>query len=364
MKLDKKKKIIIAVVAVIAVIAIGVGVFFGINGKKEEPVTENSTVSTTQAPKVLNPLTGEAGFNENALGKRPVSVVVENAKGARPQYNINTPDIIVEGEVEGGATRMLWLYADYTKLPEIVGPCRSARPSFVEFSQFFDSIFFHFGGSHSKGNYVGGYEVIDKKDVDHVDGIKSGSYFKRTSDKKNPHNAVLIGKKAADAISDKKIRTDLNKEKSTKLSFYDTLTPVSNVPCNEIDVKISSRTDTHKLQYDSTKNQYVNKADYETPVSFTNVMVMFADTTYIDKEDYKGSGKTETYLNYSLTSGTGKLASAGTVIDFNWSLDGNVITFTDVNGNPLKLNPGKTWIGLASSNHKGNVNIPAPQAEN
>ena len=88
--------------------------------------------------------------------------MVENSPQARPQYNMDTPDIIFEGEVEGGITRMLWFYADMTDLPDQVGPTRSARPSFVEFSQLFDSIFIHFGESHSKGSYTGADDIIDR----------------------------------------------------------------------------------------------------------------------------------------------------------------------------------------------------------
>ena len=70
---------------------------------------QSSTTTTTQAPAVIaNPLTGESGYNEAAIGKRPVSVVIDNAAGARPQYNMSAADIVVEGEVEGGETRMLW----------------------------------------------------------------------------------------------------------------------------------------------------------------------------------------------------------------------------------------------------------------
>ena len=84
---------------------------------------------------------------------------------------------------------------------------------------------------------------------------------------------------------------------------------------------------------------------------------MYANSTYIDKHNYKGAGNTETYLNYSLTSGEGKLISCGTVVDFNWSVDNGILSFKDKNGKELNLNPGKSWIALASANHNGSVTI-------
>ena len=182
------KKVVIIVAAVVVIIAIAVGVYFAFfNKPAEEPTTvppETTTQeTTTEAPVVImNPLTGSTDFNAEAVGKRPVAVVVENAAAARPQYNMDTPDIIVEGEVEGGITRMLWLYADMTDLPEQVGPTRSARPPYVKFSEFFDSIFVHFGESHSKGAYTGADDVIVADGVDNINGMTTSSCFKRTSD--------------------------------------------------------------------------------------------------------------------------------------------------------------------------------------
>lgn len=358
---DKKKKIIIIVAAVVAVIAIAAGVYFGVFYNKEEPTTTApiTTEATTAAPVVIkNPLTGEAEYNEAAVGKRPVAVVVENSPQARPQYNMDTPDIIVEGEVEGGITRMLWLYADMTDLPEQVGPTRSARPSFVEFSQFFDSVFIHFGESHSKGSYVGADDYIADNDVDNIDGMSTSSCFKRTSDKSSPHNAVLVGGKLVEAIEKKEIRTDIENSSFTSLTFNDAVTAVSSTPCNKITTKISSRTSSHTFTYDSADMKYKNQSDFEQEVSFTNIIVLYTDTEYVVKNDYKSSGNSETYCNFNFNSGTGKLASAGTVVDFNWKNNNGVLEFTDAaTGKPLSFNPGNSWLGITSSNNGGSATV-------
>lgn len=357
-----KNKIVLIVAAVIIVIAaVACGVYFALSGSGEkEPETSSSstTENTTALPAVIqNPLTGESGYNKAAYGKRPISVVVDNASGARPQYNMSAADIVVEGEVEGGETRMLWFFADFTNLPDQIGPTRSARPSFVEFSQFYDSIYIHHGGSHSKGNYVGGYEVIKNNNVDDIDAMSFGSCFRRTKDKVSPHNSALIGDSVAAAIDKKNYRTDINENSFTVMNFNESTQPVSDIPCSSVQVKISSRTRTVSLAYNSEKKVYTNQSDYKAPVEFANVIVLFANSTYIDKENYQNSGKTETYLNYSFTSGSGKLISCGTVVDFDWSVTGGRILFKDKNGNELKFNPGKSWIALASSNHDGKATI-------
>ena len=364
MKNSKNKKIIIAVVAVIVVVAVAVGVYFGVVRNKKEPETTTAaptTETTTEAPIVIkNPLTGEIDYNDSAVGKRPVAVVVENSPQARPQYNMDSPDIIVEGEVEGGITRMLWLYADMTDLPEQVGPTRSARPSFVQFSQFFDCIYIHFGQSHSKGDYEGADDYIKNNNIDNIDGMSTSSCFKRTKDKVSPHNAVLLGNELVAAIDKKGYRTDLDTSRFTQFEFNEKATAVSQTACNSITTKFSKRASSaysHTFTYDAADGKYKNQSDYKQEVSFENVIALFAESEYVDKQDYKGSGITETYCNYKFTSGTGKLASAGTVVDFNWKEENGKLVFTDASGNELKLNPGKTWIGFISSNNGGAAEV-------
>lgn len=355
-----KKKILIIVLAVVVVIAAVCAVVFGVirPGAEEDTTQTTTTTTTTQAPVVItNPLTGESGYNESAVGMRPVAVVVENSPQARPQYNMDTPDMIVEGEVEGGITRMLWLYADMTDLPDRVGPTRSARPSFVLFSQFFDSIFVHYGESHSKGSYVGADDVIEDENVDNINGMTISSCFTRTSDKASPHNAVLVGSKLVEAIEKQGYRTETDESSFTALSFNDKSTAVSSTPCNSITVKFSSRTDSHTFTYHTDDSTYRNQSDFGQEVSFTNIIVLYADSEYINKDNYKGTGKTETYCNYDFTSGTGKLASAGTVTEFTWTAQNGVLKFTGADGQELKLNPGRSWIGLASANNGGSDEV-------
>ena len=83
-----------------------------------------------------------------------------------------------------------------------------------------------------------------------------------------------------------------------------------------------------------------------------NILVLFDTTEYI----YKSAGGI-TYCNYWLSGGEGKLASQGTVMDIIWSVEDGKLVLKDTNGEIVKLNPGKTWIGWASGNLGGWVTI-------
>lgn len=358
-----KKKAIIIAVAVVLIVAIAVGVFAFVKGKnKEEETKPSTTVTTTAAPvQIVNPLTGEASFNEKAVGKRPVACVVENAYDARPQWGIddskNAPDIIMEGEVEGGETRMLWLYADYTSLPSQIGPMRSARPPFIKFSELFDSIFIHWGQSTSKGDYIGADAVFRNDDVDHINQMAysdSVGLFGRDSSRgvSSEHTGVLYGEKLEQAIKESEFRTDADSNKLTKFGFNKEDKAVGTEACNTFALTFSSSSKTRDWTYNSEDKMY-HCQDYRTDVTRKNLLVLYDTTEYITKYNYKGSGNSEIYCDYKLSGGNGKLVSLGTITSITWSVENGVIVVKDANGKSVNLNPGTTWIGYASSNHGG-----------
>lgn len=49
------------------------------------------------------------------------------------------------------------------------------------------------------------------------------------------------------------------------------------------------------------------------------------------------------------------LASQGTYTEIKWSKKDGKLSLTTTDGQPLKLNPGRSWIGYASANNGGKV---------
>lgn len=375
---NKKKKIIILAVAAVLVVAIvAVIAVFASKGKTEDVSTTtekpSAAVSTTAAPvTVTNPLTGEADYNESAVDVRPVACVVENSYYARPQWGIdsasNSPDIILEGEVEGGESRMLWFYADYTSLPDQIGPMRSARPPFIKFSEMFDAIFIHWGQSQSRGNYVGAKAIFQQDNVDHIDQMTTSGVtylFGRDTSRSGygtEHTGVLNGDKVAQAISDCGFRTEADSESYTKFSFNDKETAVGETACSTLAFTFSSRSQTREWSY-NTEDKMYHTSDFSnsslgsSDVKRKNLLVLFDSTAYVVKENYKGSGSSETYCDYKLSGGSGKLASLGTVIDITWSVEDGMLSVKDEEGKAVKLNVGTTWIGWGSANNGGSAVI-------
>jgi hypothetical protein len=144
---DKMKKFLKVLLTAVFTAAIFTGCVQG----KVNSGSDDSPVQ--RAPKVYyrNPLTGCEQTMDYPWGQRPVAVMVNNImsdsfQSAWPQRGIGSADIIFEMETEGGITRYMALFRDYTKMPQ-VGPIRSARDQFVQNMMPYQCLYVHDGGS-------------------------------------------------------------------------------------------------------------------------------------------------------------------------------------------------------------------------
>ena len=388
-----KKKTGLKFFVILGLIAIGgmVAYLASTAPEKSEPA------EIAEETAVINPLTGitsDEGFDPDALNRRIAAFVVENSPDSRPQWGMDdpeySPDIILEGEVEAGITRTLWMYADYNKLPEIIGPMRSARPPYIKFSELFDSIFIHWGQSGSKGNYIGASTVFRRDKVDHINQMTFndtvGLYGRdQTRSTAVEHRGILYGDKVAAAIEAKGFRTEPKEYSKLNFSRLAWLTRVPNAESVHVDYSAKTSWESTVWTYDPEDEQY-HSANFNNNVARDNLLILFDETEYIDKADYKGAGYTLTYCNYDLAGGQGKLISKGTSRDISWNVtDEGRLVLTDVEASkaaeeraaaesdsesgsaeaseakPVRVDaslyPGKTWIGWVSSNNGGRVRI-------
>lgn len=124
------KKKILSIISLVLIISV---IFGGCAFNSEEETTSRTTTETTTTQEVkpvyYNRLTGKSGLSEAAVGKRPVAVMINNIKASLPQYGISKADILFEVLVEGGITRLMALYGDYTKVPKVCSVRSAATTS-------------------------------------------------------------------------------------------------------------------------------------------------------------------------------------------------------------------------------------------
>lgn len=335
---------------------------FAFTSCKKTDTSDKKESKTTEKAKVvkINPLTGEDGLSDNAIGKRPMAIVVENSPAARPQWGLGSADITVEGLVEGGITRMLWLYSDVSKIPK-VGPIRSARIDFVEIAEGFDSIYVHFGGADTA------YNAMRSRGTDDIDGNGNGNisgsakYFKRDTSRNSrgtEHTAYTTGEWLTNAVSETGVRYGIDDSYKNPFSFNDKAAALSGGSCTSVSLSFSQSYN-HTFKYNSQDGLYYNYMNSSEMVDENGSQMAVSNVIILYFPSYSMISGTKGSIDMDLSGGTGVVISNGTYQNINWTKGGpsDMIKLTDESGKEFKLNKGKSYIGLVPAANKSATNI-------
>ncbi|WP_081735376.1 DUF3048 domain-containing protein [Paenibacillus gorillae] len=143
--------------------------------------TEAPAPEMTPAHPFTAPLTGLGRDTE--ADSRPIAVMINNLKPARPQSGLTNADIVWEVLAEGGITRLIAIFQSTDKLTESIGPIRSIRPYLIDIGESYGAVLAHAGGSNDA------YAILQQQKKPYLDEISNaGSYFWRSKERKAPHN--------------------------------------------------------------------------------------------------------------------------------------------------------------------------------
>ena len=321
------------------------------------PSTAESTLPATAPetepsamPVYLNPLTG-LPIAEDKVNNRPVALMVGNAKGGLPQEGISAADVIYETLTEGGQTRLMALFTDYAAI-ESIGSMRSAREYFISFAQDYDAIFVHHGAADTA------FEQIRERDIDNLEGIYGGlegiTFFRdavRRQELGYAHSMMVTGEGLVKGIARKKYRTTTESSFPRPLQFADETYELDGQSAVKVKVEFSSYC-ISDFEYDPETKLY-SKFHYKgiphvdalydnQQLTFTNLIVLGASIKPIE-------GDTEDHVSVGIIgSGDGYYITGGKMIPIRWEKTAHEspMKFTTTDGEALKLNPGKTYVGV------------------
>lgn len=361
------KNSIVKIVSIIMALSLIMLTFAACNDEPNyEPNDKTTTTTTTEPstqaqPKNINPLTGKADLSDSAIGARPIAIMVENSPSARPQWGMSTPDVILEGMVEGGITRMMWIYADAEDIPEKVGPTRSARHDFVEIAAGLNAIYIHWGGSGRANNTLA-YGAINKYDIDHIDGMTySGTYFFRdtTRNVSSEHRGYTKGSSIIKAIS--KLGYETKAEDNNWMPFK-ALADGQRMPfgdasgnCSSINITYSSsykrtfKYDAENKSYDVYMNSTLCKdGSTSEKVSVENVIIMYCGVSSL------GDSKGHQEWNMEVSTGDAVFVSQGYGESITWKKDGKTgaLKFYGKDGQELTVNQGQSFIAVVPEKNR------------
>lgn len=345
----KKQSICKTISALLAVIFCMSGCG-GAEGKSSTHVEPSSVVDKESVPSrsIRNPLTGNPGFCETAVGKRPVAVMVNNIGQALPHRGLSKADIVYEVVVEGGITRMMAVFADQDHLP-YVGPIRSVRHYYIDLALPYNPIFIHFGGSPA------GYERIQSTGIDHIDGMTYSESFyqdKQRAQSKGREHSYFISFDEANGLMQK---AGISGEGETEapFAFSDEEVFPSAEDAKEVFVAFSGSANS-SFCYDRSTGLYSKlrngeehiDADNGKILQYKNILILYTSIGSYNGEAYR--------REVSLSSGTGYYVTNGGKEPIQWKKGNSKsqFSFTRQNGEALKVNPGKTYICIVGKDQQ------------
>lgn len=338
----KKQAIIIGVAAGVLLLGGGAGAYFWLNHRSEPApvVSEQPKTETPPAVPITSPLTGVEVTAEQA--KLPVTgIMIENSTEARPQSGLDQAGVVFEAVAEGGITRFLALFQE--DQPDYVGPVRSVRPYYLDWLLGFNASVAHVGGSPDALNAI---KALGVRDLDQF--YNSGSYTRITS-RASPHNVYTSLAKLVSLEQTKGYATSTFTGWPRKAAA-----PATTPTATSIDFAISSALYNSHYNYDAASNTYnrseggkphmqVNSSGQQTQIK-ANVVVALVLSKSLNSDGVHtiyttiGSGQAYVFQDGQVTTGT-------------WSKSDrqSQISLTDSAGQPVKLNPGRTWVSIVDA---------------
>lgn len=315
-----------------------------------EALTEQET--TEAIPSGINPLTGEAGYPEEAAGKRPVAVMVNNLAQAYPQYGTAQADILYEVPVEGGVTRMLAVYANQDAVPD-VGSVRSARYYFPKIAMGMDAVYCHWGAEQ-----IHAVTAMESMRIDRFDGsdLEHSILFYRDPERvgvySSEHTGYMRGSDIPAVLEQNGVRR-FAASRAAAFEFAETPRVPDESPCTRAVLPFSDSSRTG-FTFDAASDVYLvdhngtpqMDGHAQTQLAYTNVFILQTEMDYLDEEKY--------LRRVELEGGNGYYISGGGRESIRWEKDGDrsPIVCRTPDGEELTVNPGKSYIGIIDNTRR------------
>lgn len=304
--------------------------------------TVPETTTTTTIPVVVNPLTGAPAADESILNRPALVVKIDNHPQARPQWGLNQADLVFEENVEQ-LTRFAAVFHSQGSDP--VGPIRSGR---IQDINLLGSL------NHPLLAWSGGNQQVTSAirkswlvDLSHSVANEKGGY-RRESSRNAPHNLLAETTKLwslapADA-----------KPPLPQFEYRKSDEAVTTASKPAAAVKISMDGVDVMWEWNPDLLTFVRSQDNKPHVDMQDVRVN-AQNVVVISVVYSKSGSSP--VAKSVGSGEVWIYTAGVLVQGTWERPDPEMPFIykDINGEIIKLTPGRTWIEVIRP--KSAVNI-------
>ncbi|MDQ2087294.1 DUF3048 domain-containing protein [Herbivorax sp. ANBcel31] len=282
-------------------------------------------------------------------GTRPYAVMIDNAGSeVLPQGGLHLAQVIYEIIVEGGETRLMPVF--WNQEPSMIGPVRSSRHYFLDYSMEHDAIYVHIGWSPMAKSDIPRFGITN------INGV-AGVFWDITDDPYNWQDSYTSKEKIEDYVERANPRTTTDKEQV--FNYSDEAVVLKNGErAEEINLKYSWVMSS-SYSYDADKEIYFRFRKDEPhmervsdkQLTAKNIIIQLVNN-YTIKGDNKGRQEVNT-----VGSGKGYYITNGKYIEITWSKSSRTdkTKYFDEDENEILLNPGQTWVQIFPMN--GSVEI-------
>lgn len=343
-KMNKKDKKIIMICSMIFLLCIAgiIAYFILINEPKKIKSTKKQEKKLT--------------IVDESSNKRPIAVMIDNNIGTNSHAGLQDSYINYEIIVEGGLTRIMALYKD--KDVELIGPVRSSRHYFLDYSSESDAIYAHYGWS----TYA--EKDIKTLNIDNINGLTSDSAYWRDKTISAPHNVFTSTEKIYDTAKNMKYSTTTTNWKLLsysvdEITFKDPEEGETDerLIANEISLKYSNYQNVSYTYDEENKYylRYMNEDAHtdkttEKQLHYKNIIIEQVFNKLLDNDGRQDLVTEGTGDGYYITNGY--------ALPITWTKDSRTgkTKYTYSDGSTVKVNDGNTFIQIIPTTTTPEIN--------
>lgn len=344
--LDSTRNRILAALVGVIVVTGGAALAISAAGGGSASTTTTAAPTTTLPPTTttappIAPLTGLPG-DAALLARTALVVKIDNVEPkARPQAGVNSADVVFEERVEGSVTR--WLAVFHSTDVGPVGPVRSARTSDLGVLLELHRPYFAWSGANDI--FAARIRAANLLDVGYD---RASSHFYRSGDRKAPDNLML--KSTAELMA---LPNPGSAPPPALFTFRSAgqkpahLEPVAGA---RVDFGSSAGAAPVEYRWDGSGWARTQKGTPHVDaagvrIAPQNVIIQFTPYVSSGVPDQFGVMIPEAQM---VGEGDAWVLTDGGLVVGRWhkTSQTSVTTYTDVDGNPIALTPGRTWVAL------------------
>jgi hypothetical protein len=294
-----------------------------------------------------NVLSGREGINGPVL-----AVKIDDTNPAHPQIGIEDADVVYIEQVESGLTRLMAIFS--SRIPERVGPVRSARISDIDILSQYGNVAFAYSGAQSKL-----LPIISQANLLDLGAQRQSPTIYTTDPARIQPYAMVL---RADLLMARIVEKQYEIDSARSVGFIFGDVPKDGKPTDEVVIDWPAAT--YKAQWSESEKRWflyhngrINSAESGIILGPTTLVIQMVSITPSEFGD-KFGGVTP----FSETVGEGKayVLRNGKRFAGTWTRsDANSgTTFSLLDGEEIKFAPGQVWVALTDREPK--FTSPAP----